>query len=312
MAAEQRKLLEQLMGDQLLSATPRSQPALEITDPKVCRPYICGACPHDLFINTKQDIGNCPKLHLPKLKDEWEQATKEQRRAWGFEWDYQRDIGRHVADCDRKIDMAHGRLEKTVEEMHKANMLLKQIGEQTRTIEAGLVEVQIEAELGNVNQAVQDFHKLKVARNTKEERERELKTLSDTSGSSGHQKLQVCDVCGAYLSRLDNDRRLADHFYGKMHLGYAQMRRELERLAKELKGLRQPLQRFPVDGQGYDDRDSYSRGPPDRYGGGGGRGGGYGGRGGGRGRGRGGGGGGYGGGGGGYGGGRGGYGGGRW
>jgi len=46
--------------------------------------------------------------------------------------------------------------------------------------------------------------------------QRELKALSDSAGPSGHQKLQVCDVCGAYLSRLDNDRRLADHFYGKV------------------------------------------------------------------------------------------------
>jgi len=31
-----------------------------------------------------------------------------------------------------------------------------------------------------------------------------------------HQKLRVCDVCGAYLSVLDSDRRLADHFGGKV------------------------------------------------------------------------------------------------
>ena len=42
-------------------------------------------------------------------------------------------------------------------------------------------------------------------------------------------------LCGAYLSRLDNDRRLADHFYGKMHLGYAQMHKSYESLQKELK-----------------------------------------------------------------------------
>ena len=77
-------------------------------------------------------------------------------------------------------------------------------------------------------------------------------------------ELQVCDVRGAYLSRLDNDRRLADHFYGKMHhgsipghcrevdrrearmlclrldlatgSGYAQMRKSYESLQKELLG----------------------------------------------------------------------------
>ncbi|CAI5532711.1 unnamed protein product [Closterium sp. Naga37s-1] len=34
------------------------------------------------------------------------------------------------------------------------------------------------------------------------------------------QKLRVCDICGAFLSIFDSDRRLADHFGGKLHLGY--------------------------------------------------------------------------------------------
>jgi len=46
--------------------------------------------------------------------------------------------------------------------------------------------------------------------------QRDLQQLTDTSGASGHQKLRVCDVCGAYLSVLDSDRRLADHFGGKV------------------------------------------------------------------------------------------------
>ena len=79
-----------------------------------------------------------------------------------------------------------------------------------------MLEIQIMGEEGMVNMAVQEFTKVRYKKAEKEERERELRALSDTGGPSGHQKLQVCDVCGAYLSRLDNDRRLADHFYGKM------------------------------------------------------------------------------------------------
>ena len=102
------------------------------------------------------------------------------------------------------------------------------------------------------------------ARAAKAERERELKELSDTSGPSGHQKLQVCDVCGAYLSRLDNDRRLADHFYGKMHLGYAQMRRAYEAFPREMRMRR---------GGGGEERDGMGpRGPRGGFRGRGGRG----------------------------------------
>ncbi|KAJ6757747.1 hypothetical protein OIU74_026923 [Salix koriyanagi] len=44
------------------------------------------------------------------------------------------------------------------------------------------------------------------------------------------QKLRVCDICGAFLSVYDSDRRLADHFGGKLHLGYMQIREKLTEL----------------------------------------------------------------------------------
>jgi hypothetical protein len=46
-----------------------------------------------------------------------------------------------------------------------------------------------------------------------------------------NQKLRVCDVCGAFLSIFDSDRRLADHFGGKLHLGYLQIRKKIEEIA---------------------------------------------------------------------------------
>ncbi|KAF1823633.1 LUC7-domain-containing protein [Dissoconium aciculare CBS 342.82] len=280
MAAEQRKLLEQLMGEQAMAAPgAQRQTALTMTDYKVCRSYLCGSCPHDLFTNTKQDLGPCSKAHQPNLREEYQNASEEQKREWGFEFDYQRDIAKYVGDCDRRIDQAQRRLEKTPDEIRQTNALLKQINDLRGTIECGIEEVEIMAEEGAVNIAVQDYHAIRLKKLQKEERERELKALADTSGPSGHQKLQVCDVCGAYLSRLDNDRRLADHFFGKMHLGYAQMRKENEKLSKELKGRQPPVRNEPTDdGSRYDDgygRGSYGGGGGG-YGRGGGGGGGYG------------------------------------
>ena len=100
---------------------------------------------------------------------------------------------------------------------------------------------------GAVNVAVMEHYKLRQTQQDKVEKEKDLKALSDTGGPSGHQKLQVCDVCGAYLSRLDNDRRLADHFYGKMHLGYAQMRKTYEQIQKDLRARGQNPDQRPPD-----------------------------------------------------------------
>ena len=50
------------------------------------------------------------------------------------------------------------------------------------------------------------------------------------ASSYQQQKLRVCEVCGAYLGIHDNDRRLADHFGGKLHLGFITIREKLEDL----------------------------------------------------------------------------------
>jgi len=234
MAAEQRKLLEQLMG----AGSSSRHAQLSITDPKVCRSFLAGTCPHDLFTNTKQDLGPCPKVHSEPLKTEYEASADKSK--YGFEYDYMRDMQKYIDACNHRIDGAQQRLEKTPDEIRQTNVLLKQISDLSRTINTGLLEISVLGESGSVSTAYTEFYKVRTAKAAKEEKERELRSLSDTSGPSGHQKLQVCDVCGAYLSRLDNDRRLADHFYGKMHLGYAQMRKTWEGLQKELKGRAPP------------------------------------------------------------------------
>ncbi|CAG8111616.1 unnamed protein product [Penicillium salamii] len=275
MAAEQRKLLEQLMGaDQLMGTGAQGRNSqLSITDPKVCRSYLVGTCPHDLFTNTKQDLGPCPKVHNEALKTEYETAAAAEKTKWGFEFDYMRDMQKQIDDCDRRIDIAARRLEKTPDEIKQTNTLLKQIADLSNTINSGLLEVSVLGETSSVALAMSEMHKVRAAKHQKETVERELKGLQDTSGPSGHQKLQVCDSCGAYLSRLDNDRRLADHFFGKMHMGYSDMRRNCKKLATELKGRAPPVRHHEEDDNPYTSggRAGGGRGP--RYGGGGGGGG---------------------------------------
>ena len=69
---------------------------------------------------------------------------------------------------------------------------------------------------GKVDESMKELGKAEALKGEKEEKEKELQQLTETSGASGHQKLRVCDICGAYLSVLDSDRRLADHFGGKV------------------------------------------------------------------------------------------------
>jgi hypothetical protein len=112
------------MGEQAMSTHGTRAPQVSITDPKVCRSYLVGTCPHDLFTNTKQDFGPCPKIHSEGLKAEYEAADAEQKKRWAFEYDYLRDMQKYVDECNRRIDTAQRRLEKTPDEIRQTTALV--------------------------------------------------------------------------------------------------------------------------------------------------------------------------------------------
>lgn len=106
---EQRALLDSLMGRN----RDGDKPEEDITDfrhPRVCKPYLCGLCPHDLFQNTKMDFGACALLHLPKLRDAYE--AQRMTRDFGYEQELERDLVKYLSDVDKKINRAQRRLEE--------------------------------------------------------------------------------------------------------------------------------------------------------------------------------------------------------
>lgn len=251
LAELQRKNLEHLMGAEAMGII---QVDLKFTDPKVCRSYLCGACPHDLFTNTKMDLGACAKTHSQKLKGEYEAALKRSQsddpeetadavspqELQAMRREYENNILGFVEECDRRIRAAQKRLEKTPEENNRTTALMREIGEIQTAYEGAMAEVETLGESGQVDQSMAELAKAEALKAEKLEKERELQQLTETSGASGHQKLRVCDICGAYLSILDSDRRLADHFGGKMHLGYLQLRQTIEEWRTRPHGLNAP------------------------------------------------------------------------
>jgi len=111
--------------------------------------------------------------------------------------------------------------------------MMREIAEIELAIQGGTEKIETLGEQGKVEESMREMAAIEALKNEKSEKERELQQLTDTSGASGHQKLRVCDVCGAYLSVLDSDRRLADHFGGKMHLGYHELRNMLDKFKEE-------------------------------------------------------------------------------
>lgn len=178
------------------------------------------------------DLGPCPKSHTARLKDDFNAALAKGERFPQFQAEHEHNIYSFIDDVDRKINANKRRLDQTPEENAKFTNLMREIGEIEVALQAAMGEVETLGEAGQIEESLAELQKAEALKAEKADKEKELQILTENSGASGHQKLRVCDVCGAYLSILDSDRRLADHFGGKMHLGYLRLREMIKEFEK--------------------------------------------------------------------------------
>ncbi|XP_038639354.1 putative RNA-binding protein Luc7-like 2 isoform X4 [Scyliorhinus canicula] len=189
------------------------------------------------------DLGECTKVHDLALRADYEIASK--LKDHFFEMDAMDHLQSFITDCDRRTEIAKKRLAETQEEIsaevaakaERVHELNEEIGKLLAKAE------QLGAE-GNVEESQKVMEEVEKARAKK--REAEGDTIASPSSSAfwevyrnsmpassfQQQKLRVCEVCSAYLGLHDNDRRLADHFGGKLHLGFIEIREKLEELQK--------------------------------------------------------------------------------
>ncbi|XP_031249344.1 U1 snRNP-associated protein usp106-like isoform X1 [Pistacia vera] len=326
-----RKQLDVLMG------ANRNGDVREVNrkyyDRDVCRLFLAGLCPHELFQLTKMDMGPCPKVHSLQLRKEYEEAKA--KGTDNYDRELEDAIDRLIVECDRKIGRALKRLEDddakaaiaiSVSEVTQTPEVLElskqikeklkeadqydyegktdlkiralEVVEELRTIRADkqsmllldafnkdraslpqplpnpppLAPLPIPApdartqemineklkkaedlgEQGMVDEAQKALEEAEALKKLPARQEPVLDSSKYTAADVRitDQKLRVCDICGAFLSVYDSDRRLADHFGGKLHLGYMQIRDKLAELQEERNKSRKDR---------YDDRRSKER-----------------------------------------------------
>ncbi|GLH02952.1 Putative RNA-binding protein Luc7-like 1 [Gryllus bimaculatus] len=227
-----RAMLDQLMGTGRNGENNRFQ--VKFSDPKVCKSFLLSCCPHEILSSTRMDLGECPKIHDLALRADFEKAS--QHKDYYYDIDAMEHLQAFIADCDRRTELAKQRLAETQEELsaevaakaNKVHELAEQIGKKLARAEVlgaeGLVE-----ESMKLMEEIEDLRKKKTAA------EGEYRNSMPAS-SYQQQKLRVCEVCSAYLGIHDNDRRLADHFGGKLHLGFIKIREKLAELERGERG----------------------------------------------------------------------------
>ncbi|KAL0487370.1 Luc7l2 [Acrasis kona] len=197
-------------------------------DKRVCKYELAGLCPYKLFPNTKQDLGKCPYECCPvpeKFKKEYEDEKQNRNISRGFEKELEDLLTRLVEDCDDRISRAQRRLEA-----QKKNAITNEPIElrNVRTeMEAVTKQVEELFNSGQVEESQKLLERIEALNAEKDAIEQKMPQTKE-------QQLIVCEICAALLSVNESDQRLADHFAGKMHLGFQRVRDKL----KELKDLR--------------------------------------------------------------------------
>ncbi|XP_076070014.1 putative RNA-binding protein Luc7-like 1 isoform X2 [Oratosquilla oratoria] len=210
---------------------------VRFTDAKVCKSFLLGCCPHEILSSTRMDLGDCPKIHDLALRADYEKASK--TKDFYYDIDAMEHLQSFITDCDRRTEQAKKRLAETQEELsaevaakaNKVHDLAEQIGKKLAKAE------QLGAD-GMVEESMKLMEEVEDLRKRKAGAEQEYRNSMPAS-SYQQQKLRVCEVCSAYLGIHDNDRRLADHFGGKLHLGFIKIREKLEELKKTVESRRE-------------------------------------------------------------------------
>ncbi|KAK2149120.1 hypothetical protein LSH36_466g01020 [Paralvinella palmiformis] len=225
---QMRAMLDQLMGTSRDGDPDRCK--VRFYDPRVCKSFLLGCCPHEILSSTRMDLGECPKIHDLALKADYELAAK--TKDYYYDIDALDHLETFIAECDRKTELAKRRLKETQEELSEEASgkaeVIHALGEQIGTRLAKAEELGAE---GNVEESLKFMEEVEELKKKKAAAEIEYRNSMPAS-SYQQQKLRVCEVCSAYLGIHDNDRRLADHFGGKLHLGFIEIRDHLKELKK--------------------------------------------------------------------------------
>nr|XP_006822739.1 PREDICTED: putative RNA-binding protein Luc7-like 2-like isoform X3 [Saccoglossus kowalevskii] len=227
--AQMRAMLDELMGTM---RDGESKLTVKFSDPKVCKSFLLNCCPHDILASTRMDLGDCQKIHDLALRADYEKAARD--KDYGYDIDAMEHLSAFIADCDRRTELAKKRLAETQEEL-SAEAESKAQAVQTLAEEIGkkLAEAEVLGAEGNVEESMKKLSEMEECRKKKLDAEEDYRNSMPAS-SFQQQKLRVCDVCSAYLGLHDNDRRLADHFGGKLHLGFISIRDKLDGLKKSV------------------------------------------------------------------------------
>ena len=201
----------------------------DFRDDDVCKMALVGLCPYTLFSNTREDMGTCPKIHHEKLNASYNVAKDSQN--FGYEEELEHYLADFIAKCERANEtrkrrrISDGIDSQDAAELAKETELASVIMRNSNLMRDLMEQTEKLAEAGDLDASMEAMSKIETLRVERTAAQAEAKRIEEEKRSTHPEsKLRMCEQCGAFLSIYDNETRLADHFMGKLHIGYVKIR----------------------------------------------------------------------------------------
>ncbi|KAJ2945953.1 hypothetical protein O0L34_g4870 [Tuta absoluta] len=236
------QLLDELMGRHRNTNPNEKIRKPNWEDPEYCKNYIVKFCPHDLFVNTRADLGACSKVHDDEVKELFENAEPSHKKSQYIE-EFLRFCKHMINDVERKIQKGKQRLELMNSKPEGPPMTQAQTEknqEQVQLLSEKIAALMQEAEEAGTRGDVEQAQGLmKLCDRLKEEKDTLIKQQENSHWSmtaelaaAQEKQMEVCPVCGAFLIVGDAQQRIDDHLSGKQHVGYFKLRQAYEEMSE--------------------------------------------------------------------------------
>jgi len=217
-----RALLDSLMGgDRDLKADERR--IRSFTDDDYCRNFLLGLCPHDLFKNTKIDLGPCDRQHDDVVKESFDSDKDNMLYKRKWRRGLRSTLKGLMDNVDRRIGLNQSRLarEKTSDEAQKGQVTA--------------LKDDVSAKLKQAEQAASDGH-FEESRRLMGDSEEIKKRIEDAEAKSVEFTRQSCEICGLIIDAQEAEDMLTArgwHSNGKQHVGYQMIRSKMVEIERE-------------------------------------------------------------------------------
>ena len=226
-----RKTLDNLMGkDRNLPLREQILKKKHFDDPDVCKFFLIGFCPHELFTYVKSsNIGECHYRHDQQFKINFELDPNKEK----YQIKYEEDLISFLESITSELDIKIKRCLERIEMPPPEQVLNKDTQIELENIDKEITEKISEAEhlgeMGLIEQSeklMKEIEQIKIQRNLLTNTKEHVAIYKD-------RQMKVCEICGALQSAIDNEKRIQTHKEGKIHSAYLKIRQYLDLLRKK-------------------------------------------------------------------------------